>query len=86
MNFYSNPKTFYQAVMFGVVTVLIGLLLSAVFGFLKPQLPVECAVWDQYYVMEVVLFLTGFTLRYILTNQTFLTYMYSNDKVSVETA
>jgi hypothetical protein len=56
------------------------------FGFLKPELPVECAMWDKYYVMEVVLFLTGFTLRYMMTNQTFLMYMYSDDKVSVETA
>ncbi len=38
MNFYSNPKTFYQAVMFGVVTVLIGLLLSAVFRVFKTRI------------------------------------------------
>ena len=76
MDSISSPKTFYQAVMFGVVTVLIGLILSAIFGFLKPELPKECEIWDKYYVMEIVLFLTGFVLRYLLTNQTALKYMY----------
>lgn len=76
MDSVSNPKTFYQAVMFGVVTVLLGLILSMIFGFLKPELPKECEIWDKYYVMEVVLFLTGFILRYLLTNHTVLKYMY----------
>jgi hypothetical protein len=72
----SSPKTFYQAVMFGVVTVLLGLILSVVFGFLKPELPEECNTWDKYYVMEIVLFLTGFVIRYLLTNQTVGKYLY----------
>ena len=71
-----SPKTFYQAVMFGVVSVLLGLILSMIFGFLKPELPKECEIWDKYYVMEIVLFLTGFILRYLLTNHTILKYMY----------
>ncbi len=77
--FSSNPKTFYQAIMFGVVTVLLGLILSMVFGFLKPELPEECAIWDKYYVMEVVLFLTGFILRYLMTNETIGKYMYDSN-------
>lgn len=77
--FSSNPKTFYQAVMFGVVAILLGLILSMVFGFLKPELPEECAEWDKYYVMEVILFLTGFILRYLMTNQTIGQYLYSSD-------
>ena len=76
MDSFSSPKTFYQAVMFGVVTVLLGLILSMIFGFLKPELPVECEMWDKYYVMEIILFLTGFVLRYLLTNHTVLKYMY----------
>lgn len=76
MDSISNSKTFYQAVMFGVVTVLLGLILSAIFGFLKPELPKECEMWDKYYVMEIILFLTGFILRYLLTNHTALKYMY----------
>ena len=75
--FLSNPKTFYQAVMFGVVALLIGLILSIIFGFLKPELPEECAVWDKYYVMEIVLFLTGFIIRYLITNESVGKYMYS---------
>ena len=74
--FSSSPKTFYQAVMFGVVAVLLGLILSMVFGFLKPELPEECEVWDKYYVMEVVLFLTGFILRYLMTNESIGKYMH----------
>ncbi len=76
MDSISNPKTFYQAVMFGVVSILLGLILSAIFGFLKPELPKQCETWDKYYVMEVILFLTGFILRYLLTNHTVLKYMY----------
>lgn len=76
MDSLSNSKTFYQAVMFGVVTILLGLILSMIFGFLKPELPKECEMWDKYYVMEIILFLTGFILRYLLTNHTILKYMY----------
>jgi hypothetical protein len=76
MDSISSPKTFYQAVMFGVVSILLGLILSAIFGFLKPELPKECETWDKYYVMEVILFLTGFILRYLLTNHSVLKYMY----------
>ena len=77
--FSSNPKTFYQAVMFGVVAILLGLILSAVFGFLKPELPEECSEWDKYYVMEIIMFLTGFILRYLMTNQNIVQYMYSTN-------
>lgn len=77
--FSSNPKTFYQAVMFGIISILLGLILSVVFGFLKPELPEECSEWDKYYVMEVIMFLTGFILRYLMTNQTIGQYMYSSD-------
>jgi hypothetical protein len=77
MDSTSKSKTFYQAVMFGVVTVLLGLILSMVFGFLKPELPAECEVWDKYYVMEIVLFLTGFIIRYMLNNEHVLKYMYT---------
>jgi Sec-independent protein secretion pathway component TatC len=76
--FSSNPKTFYQAVMFGIVAIFIGLILSEIFGFLKPELPEECSIWDKYYVMEVILFLTGFILRYLLTNKTCLKYLYDD--------
>jgi len=77
--FSSNPKIFYQAVMFGVVAILLGLILSMVFGFLKPELPEECSEWDKYYVMEVIMFLTGFILRYLMTNETIGQYLYTSN-------
>jgi|688.fasta_scaffold2435483_1 hypothetical protein len=77
--FSSDPKTFYQAVMFGVVSILIGLILSIIFSFLKPKLPDECSNWDEYYIMEVIMFTTGFILRYLITNDTVGKYLYSAD-------
>ena len=71
-------KTFYQAVLLGVVTVLIGLILSMIFGSLKPELPAECEVWDRYYVMEVILFFTGVIIRYGLDTEYGKMYVYSN--------
>ena len=59
-------KNFYQAILFGVVTILIGLLLSWTLQSLKPELAKECEEWDKYYVMEISLFLTGFILRLLL--------------------
>jgi len=75
----TSSKTFYQAVMFGIVTILLGLILSMIFGFLKPDLPTMCETWDKYYVMEVILFLTGFIIRYMLTNDTILRYLYDGN-------
>jgi hypothetical protein len=62
-----NTKLFYQAVLLGVVTVLLGLVLSVVFGSLKPELPKECEVWNKYYVMEVILFFSGVAIRLLLS-------------------
>ena len=73
-----NSNTFYQAIVFGVVSVLIALILCIIFGFLKPQLPIECENWDKYYVFETVLFLTGFILRYLLEVNGIKTYLYTN--------
>ncbi len=62
-----NTKTFYQAVLTGIVTILLGLVMSVVFGSLKPELSEECKIWNKYYVMEVTLFFTGVVLRLLLT-------------------
>lgn len=72
-----DSKTFYQAVLFGIVVVLLGLVYTVVFSSLKPVLPNECAAWDKNYVMEVVLFATGFTLRYVLTTDMGTRYLHS---------
>lgn len=71
-----NSKTFYQAVLFGIVSIILTLLLSEIFGFMKPQLPEECDIWNKYYVMELVSFLVGFLLRYLLVNKQIAKYMY----------
>jgi|688.fasta_scaffold619768_2 hypothetical protein len=63
-----NTKLFYQAVLLGVVTILLGLVLSVVFGSLKPELSKECEMWDKYYVMEIVLFFTGVAVRLLLSS------------------
>lgn len=76
MDQLTSSKTFYQAVMFGIVTILIGLILTTIFGFLKPELPKECEMWNKYYVMEIILFLTGFILRYLLRYNSIQKYMY----------
>ncbi len=76
MNLTHSSKTFYQAVLFGVVTVLLGTILSMIFGFLKPELPEECEIWNKYYVFEVVMFLTGFGLRYLLVIDNVKKYMH----------
>lgn len=75
MNF--DSKTFFQAVMFGVVTVLLGLLLSLVFASLKPSLPKDCEMWNKYYVMEITLFFIGFITRYLLSHPSIAVYLYS---------
>ena len=76
--FFTSPKLFYQAVMFGVVVVLLELILSVCFSFLKPELSEECEMYDKYYITEVTMFLTGFILRYLMTNETISKYLYDN--------
>lgn len=76
-----NNKIFYQAVMFGIVTVLLGLLFGFIFGSLKPELPAECEIWDKYYVMEIILFATGFTMRFVLTQSLATKYLYDPNQI-----
>lgn len=59
-------KNLLQAVTFGVVIVILGILFSSLFSFVKPDLPQECGRWNDYFVMEMTLFLIGFTVRYLL--------------------
>jgi len=68
----------YQSILFGVVTVLLGLIFSMIFEFLKPELPKECENWDKNYMMEAILFAIGFTLRMLLNNKSVSTLLYNN--------
>ena len=61
-----ESTVFYQAIIFGITTILVGLVLSMLFDFLKPTQTAECENFDKYYIMEVVLFFTGVILRYSL--------------------
>jgi hypothetical protein len=72
-----NTKTFYQVVLMGVVTVLIGLVLSFCFVSLKPELTRECEMWNKYYVFEVTMFFTGVALKLILLTDVGNNYLLS---------
>lgn len=72
-----HTKVFYQAVLLGIVSVLLGLVLSVVFSSLKPELATECEKWDKYYVMEVVLFCTGVAIRLLITTDMGTKYLLS---------
>ena len=72
-----NTKLFYQAVLLGIITVLLGLILSVIFGSLKPELSKDCEIWDRYYVMEIVLFFTGVSIRLILSTDIGAKYLLS---------
>jgi hypothetical protein len=74
----TTSKVLYQAVLFGIVVVLLGLILSALLASQKPVLPVECDKWDEYYIMEINLFLIGFIIRYGLEVDMVRKYLYSN--------
>lgn len=68
-------KTFIQALTFGIVVILLGTLFVFILSVFKPELPQECQEWNKYHVMEMVLFLIGFSLRYILENVTIKQYL-----------
>ena len=70
-------KILYQAILFGIVAILLGLILSLIFGFLVPKLPEECSSWDNNYVMEINLFFVGFIIRFGLEYEPIRQYLYS---------
>lgn len=65
----------YKAIITGIVFLIIGLLISMIFGFLKPELPTDCEIWDKYYVMEVTFFFSGFVFRFLLENSEIKSYI-----------
>ena len=72
-----DTKILYQAILFGIVTILLGLILSLIFGFLIPSLPDECKEWDLNYAMEINLFFIGFIVRFGLEYPTIRQYLFS---------
>ena len=61
-------KTFIQALTFGVVVLILGTLYMGIFNIFKPDLPQECKKWNENYVLEMIMFLMGFTIRYLMEN------------------
>jgi hypothetical protein len=74
MSGYMN-KTVIQALIFGIVAVLLGMLFVMIFSVFKPELPQECAKWNENFIMEMILFLVGFTMRYLMSCDTVRKYM-----------
>ena len=64
-----NTKTLTQALLTGVVTVLLGLILVTLFGAVKPEVSGRSDAWTKFYVLEVMLFFVGVSLRYLLVTQ-----------------
>jgi len=53
-----------EAIVVGILTVVFGNFAGFVVSpFLKVNLPVVCSNWNQFYAMEMSLFLTGFLLH-----------------------
>ncbi len=53
-------KPVVGALVFAVVTVLVGALVGFVLKTLKPvEIPAECRNWNKHHIMEITLFITG---------------------------
>jgi hypothetical protein len=51
-----------EAVIVGIIVTVIGTLITLLLGkFFSIELPPVCKDWNKNYVMEISLFLTGFT-------------------------
>ena len=74
MNEYIN-KNAIQAMTFGVVAVLLGMFFITIFGIFKPDLPQECEKWNENFILQMVLFLVGFTSRYLMSCDMIRKYM-----------
>ena len=68
-------KIFVQALTFGIVAVILGTLFIVIFGIFKPDLPQECEKWNQNYIFEMIIFLVGFTMRYLIQNEMLRKYL-----------
>lgn len=61
-----NGLILFQALIFGIISIIIGLLISIPFQSFKPELPEVCKEWNKYYIMEISLFFVGFILRFTI--------------------
>jgi hypothetical protein len=65
-----NTTTFFNAIAFGILTIIIGYIggLLAKFVAVVPPIPSECRNWNKNHTMEWSLFFTGFMLFYVKMN------------------
>tara|TARA_B100001094_G_scaffold332038_1_gene402491 strand:- start:8739 stop:8990 length:252 start_codon:yes stop_codon:yes gene_type:complete len=63
MNYLS--QLLIEAIFVGISLILIGNVVGFLVGkyYIKPELPIECANYNKYHIMEITLFLTGFLLH-----------------------
>ncbi len=59
----------FEAILFGVVNIILVLIYSIAFSFLKPELPKQCEEWDKNLIMESISFAVGFTFYLLLKTQ-----------------
>jgi uncharacterized membrane protein len=62
-------KTFIQALTFGIVALILGMLYMGLFNIFKPDISQECSKCNENYILEMIMFLIGFTLRYLVKNE-----------------
>ena len=73
---YIDNKNFLQAIFFGIITVVIGLIISELFSSMQPELDEKCKEWNKYHVMELSLFTVGVTLRMLLQIDSIRPYLF----------
>ena len=59
-------KLLIESIAVGIITVVVGTIAGLVVGKLfSSNLPKVCKKWNKNHVMEISLFLTGFTLHFL---------------------
>ena len=59
-------KLFIEALVVGIMTVIVGNIISLLIkqmNIFSVKLPIKCKKWNNFYIMEICLFLTGFILH-----------------------
>lgn len=63
---YYMYKLFIEALVVGIMTVVVGTIVSLIvkkMNIFSVKLPDVCKDWNNFYIMEICLFFTGFTLH-----------------------
>lgn len=68
-------KVLVQAITFGVVVMLLGILFIFIFTSSQHHLLIKYETLDENYFIEITLFAIGFTIRYLMLNDTINKYL-----------